>query len=261
MNFAVDGKVAYAATGGRAFDASLPAAIMIHGAGMDHTVWTLPARSLAHRGRAVLAPDLPGHGRSAGPALRDISAMSSWILRFMSAVGLEEAALVGHSMGALVALDTAARAPDRVKRLALLGAAGRMPVHPDLLKAAAGDRPEAAELIVSWAHGPVGHLGGGPAPGLWLLGGARRLLEQAPEGVLAADLAACDAFDAVAAAGRVACPTLLLLGAEDKMTPPGRAKPLAGALRQVETVLLPGAGHMLTSEAPDAVIDALLRFV
>lgn len=261
MNLEVDGKLAYAATGGRAFEAGLPAVVMIHGAGMDHTVWTLLARSLAHRGRAVLAPDLPGHGRSAGPALQDISAMSAWVLRLLDAVKVDGAALVGHSMGALVALDLAARAPGRVKRLALLGVAGRMPVHPDLLKAAADGRPEAADLIVSWAHGPVGHLGRGPAPGLWLMGAARRLLEQAPEGVLAADLAACDAYDGIAAAGHVACPTLLLLGAEDKMTPAGRAKPLAAALRQVETVMLPGTGHMLTSEAPDAVIDALLGFL
>jgi len=257
----VDGKVAFAATGGRAFEAASPVVVMVHGAGMDHTVWTLPARSLAHRGRAVLAPDLPGHGRSAGPALTDICAMSAWILRLLDAAEVKEAALLGHSMGALVALDAAARAPGRVTRLALLGAAGRMPVHPDLLLAAATGRPEAADLIVSWAHGPAGHLGHGPAPGLWLMGGARRLLERAGKGVLAADLAACDAYDAVAVAARVVAPTLLILGSEDKMTPPGRAKPLAAALRQVETVLLPGAGHMLTSEAPDAVIDALLRFL
>ena len=261
MDLEVDGKFAYAATGGRAFDAALPVVVMIHGAGMDHTVWTLPARSLAHHGRAVLAPDLPGHGKSAGPALTDISAMSAWILRFLDAAGVGEAALVGHSMGALAALDAAAKAPERVKRLALLGVAGRMPVHPDLLRAAADDKPEAADLIVSWGHGPAGHLGHGPAPGLWLMGGARRLLERAGDGVLAADLAACDAYDAISAAARVAAPTMLIVGSEDKMTPPGRAKSLAEALRQVETVLVPGAGHMLTSEAPDAVIDALLRFL
>lgn len=261
MDLEVDGKVAFAATGGRAFDAALPVVVMLHGAGMDHTVWTLPARSLAHRGRAVLVPDLPGHGKSAGPPLTDIAAMSAWLFRLLDTAEVKEAALLGHSMGALVALDAAAQAPGRVKRLALLGAAGRMPVHPDLLLAAAADRAEAADLIVSWAHGPTGHLGRGPAPGLWLMGGARRLLERAGKGVLAADLVACDGYDAVAAASRVAAPTILILGSEDKMTPPSRAKPLAAALRQVETILVPGTGHMLTSEAPDAVIDALLRFL
>ena len=261
MQLTVDDKPVYAATGGRAFERGKPVAIMIHGAGMDHSVWTLPARSLAHRGRAVLAPDLPGHGRSAGPALADISALSGWILRFMGEAGVDDATLIGHSMGALIALDVAARAPGRVKRLALIGAAGKMPVHPDLLKAAAERPAEAADLIVSWGFGPTGHLGSGPAPGLWLMGGGRRLLQQAADGVLASDLAACNAYDGQTVVERVVCPTLLILGAEDKMTPPGRGKALAQSLKQSEMLLLPRVGHMLMAEAPDAVIDALLRFV
>jgi pimeloyl-ACP methyl ester carboxylesterase len=257
----VDGKVVFAATGGRPFDASLPAAVLIHGAGMDHTVWALQARSLAHRGRAVLAPDMPGHGRSEGPTLSSIGAMAAWLVAFMNAADIADAALIGHSMGSLIALEAAASAPGRVRRLALLGVAGRMPVHPDLLKAAREDRPLAAELIVSWGHGPAGHFGGNPAPGLWRMGSVQRLLNRASEGVLASDLVACDAYDAEAAAARVACPSLLLLGSADRMTPAGKAKALAAALSHSETRILPGVGHMMMSEAPDAVIDALLLFL
>src|SRR5689334_11441084 len=165
---------------------------------MDHIVWALPAR-----GRAALAIDLPGHGRSEGPALGSIAGMAGWLIRFLDAAGLKEAALIGHSMGSLIALEAAATAPSRVRKLAMLGVAARMPVHPDLLKAAIDDRPHAADLIVSWAHGPAGHFGGNPAPGLWRLGGAQRLLNQADEGVLASDLAACDAYDTAASAAKV----------------------------------------------------------
>ena len=70
---------AFAATGGRAFDKSLPAVVMLHGAGMDRTVWSLQARYLAHHGRAVLALDLPGHGKSAGPALGSIPETADWL--------------------------------------------------------------------------------------------------------------------------------------------------------------------------------------
>lgn len=260
MEFKVDGKSVFAATGGRPFDPAMPAAVMVHGAGMDHIVWALPARSLAHRGRAVLAIDLPGHGRSEGPALGSIAGMAGWLTRFMDAAGIKEAALIGHSMGSLIALEAAATAPSRVRKLAMLGVAARMPVHPDLLKAAVDDRPHAADLIVSWAHGPAGHFGGNPAPGLWRLGGAQRLLNQADEGVLAGDLAACDAYDTGASAAKVKCPSLLLLGAVDRMTPAGKAKGLAATLPDNQTVLIPGAGHMMMSETPDAVIDALLAF-
>jgi pimeloyl-ACP methyl ester carboxylesterase len=258
VDVTVDGNRVFAATGGRPFDPTWPSVLFIHGAGMDHTVWALQTRYFAHHARSVLAVDLPGHGRSGGVLLRSIADMTAWIVRVLDAVGVQSAALVGHSMGALIALEVAASAPARVRSLALLGVAERMPVHPDLQAAAAGDRRLAPELVSSWGHGRSGHLGGNPAPGLWMMGGSLRLLEHAPPGALAADLAACNAYDgALAAAARVACPTLLLLGALDRMTPPAKARPLAAAIKLGRAVVLPGAGHMLMSERPDAVIDAL----
>ncbi|HEX3064105.1 MAG TPA: alpha/beta hydrolase [Dongiaceae bacterium] len=228
---------------------------------MDHIVWALPARSLAHRGRSVLAIDLPGHGRSEGPALPSIAMMASWVIRLLDAARIQQASLVGHSMGSLISLEAAAQAPARIRRVALLGVAARMPVHPDLLKAAAEDQPHAADLIASWAHGPAGHFGGNPAPGVWRMGGAQRLLNQTEPGVMASDLVACDAYDTAASAARVKCPSLLLLGALDRMTPAAKAKVLATALPDCRTMVIPGAGHMMMSETPDAVIDALLDFI
>jgi len=262
VELAVDGNRVFAATGGRPFDATQPAVVFIHGAGMDHTVWALQARYFAHHGRSVLAVDLPGHGRSGGELLRSIGAMASWLVKLLDAVGLASAAFVGHSMGALIALEAAGSAPARARGLALLGVAARMPVHPDLQSAADGNRRLGPELVTSWGHGPSGHLGGNPAPGLWIMGGSLQLLERAPPGALAADLAACNAYDgAVAAAARVACPTLLLLGGLDRMTPPAKAAPLAEAIKTARTVTLAGAGHMLMSERPDAVIDALRKAI
>jgi pimeloyl-ACP methyl ester carboxylesterase len=258
VELAVDGNRVFAATGGRPFDPAQPTVLFIHGAGMDHTVWALQTRYFAHHGRSVLAVDLPGHGRSGGGPLHSIADLAPWIVRVLDAAGVQSAALVGHSMGALIALEVAASAPGRVHGLALLGVAERMPVHPDLQAAADGNRRLAPELVSSWGHGRSGHLGGNPAPGLWMMGGSLQLLERAPAGALAADLAACNAYDgALAAAARVACPTLLLLGALDRMTPQAKAKPLAAAIKRARTVILPAAGHMLMSERPDAVIDAL----
>jgi pimeloyl-ACP methyl ester carboxylesterase len=258
LELAVDSNRVFAATGGRPFDPARPAVVFIHGAGMDHTVWALQARYFAHHGRSVLALDLPGHGRSGGAPLRSIGAMASWFVKLLDAAGLASAALVGHSMGALIALEAAASAPARAHSLGLLGVAARMPVHPDLQAAADGNRRLGPELVTCWGHGPSGHLGGNPAPGLWMMGGSLQLLERAPAGALAADLAACNAYDgALAAAARVACPTLLVLGGLDRMTPPAKAAPLAEVIKTVRMVTLPTAGHMLMSERPDAVIDAL----
>ena len=131
MELAVNGSPAYAYTGGKAFDPALPVVVLIHGAQQDHSCWHLQARSLAYHGRAVLAPDLPGHGRSAGPPLPSVEAISAWVLALMDAVGVDRAALVGHSMGSLVALETAGSHPGRVTRLVLVSTAVPMPVDDD----------------------------------------------------------------------------------------------------------------------------------
>ncbi|MGA7813275.1 alpha/beta fold hydrolase, partial [Caballeronia sp.] len=79
MMLDVNGAQAYAYTGGNAFDPSRPAAVFIHGAQHDHSVWALQSRYFAYHGLSVLAVDLPGHSRSAGPALRSIGALADWI--------------------------------------------------------------------------------------------------------------------------------------------------------------------------------------
>ena len=176
-------RTAFAATGGRVFDKSLPAVLLIHGAGMDRTVWSLQARYLAHHGRAVLALDLPGHGKSAGPALNSIAAMADWVAALLDKMEIPQAALVGHSMGALIALDLAGRRPERVRALALFGVAERMPcirisrAPPTAMKCW---RPSS---VTSWGHARRGQVGGHPAPGLWMAGSAVRLIDRAPDGV------------------------------------------------------------------------------
>lgn len=258
MKLTVDDKEVFAATGGRDFDPALPTVVFVHGAGMDRTVWALQTRFFAYHGRGVLAVDLPGHGRSAGPALDSVPAIADWLVRLLDAAGLEQANLAGHSMGALAVLDCAARHQERVSGLALLGVAPRMPVHPDLLAAAEADQHQAFDLVTSWAHGASGHLGGARAPGLWLMGGGERLLERSAPGVLYRDLAACDAYqEAGAMASALSCPTLLVLGADDKMTPARAGRKLAEAIASATVVVIPDCGHMLMTEKPDETLDAL----
>lgn len=257
MELRVDGKRVFAATGGRAFDPSRPAVVFIHGAGFDHTAWQLQARYYAHHGRSVLAVDLPGHGRSDGPVLGSIDALVGWLERLLDAAGVEKTALVGHSLGALVALAAAARLPDRVTALALLGVAARMPVHPELQSLAARDVARAGALVVDWGYGPAAHLGGHRAPGLWMMTGGLRVIERSAPGVLAADLAACNAYDgAEADAARVRCPTLLVLGISDRMTPLKGGLALAAKIAGARVARI-DAGHFMMIERPDATLDAL----
>jgi pimeloyl-ACP methyl ester carboxylesterase len=258
MRLTVNGAEVYAATGGRPFDPARPMIVFLHGAALDHTVWMLLARWFAHRGHSVLAPDLPGHGRSAGPPLASIAAMADWTAALIEAAGGTRAALVGHSMGSLVALETAARHGERVRALALIGTAAAMPVSRELLAAAQANDHAAIDMVDIWGHGFRAGLGGSLAPGLWMLGGGERLLERARPGVLFSDLAACDGYrDGLAAAAKVTAPAVLVLGERDLMTPLKAGRALAAALKDARVVTLEGAGHMLMSERPDEVLDAL----
>jgi len=262
VRLGVDQAAVFAATGGRPFDPALPAVLFLHGAGLDHTVWALQTRYFAHRGRSVLAPDLPGHGRSDGPVLDSIGELADWVIRLMDAAGIGSAALVGHSMGALAALETAARRPDRIDALALLAVAETMQVHPDLMAAARDGKALAVDLITAWGHGRPAHLGGNPAPGLWLMGGDRRLLQRGDAAALATDLAACDGYAGAPAAGaKLACATLFVLGRWDRMTPAAGGRALAAAVAGAQVVELPGAGHLMMVEDPGGTQDALKAFL
>ena len=258
MNLLVNGRQAFVATGGREFDASQPAVVLIHGAGFDHTAWALHSRWFAHNGFSVLVPDLPGHGRSAGPTLSSIAEMADWTAALLSATGANKAHLIGHSMGSLIALETAARHPDKVSALSLIGTAASMTVGPDLLKAAEANDQAAIDMVSIWGLGFSAELGGSLAPGLWMHGGAQRVLQRCAEGVLFSDLSACNAYaNAVAAAARVNVPTTVILGERDMMTPARAGKKLAAAIPHARTVVLAGAGHMLMAERPDQLLAAL----
>lgn len=261
MEVQLHGAGVFLADYGKGFDAARPTILFVHGAGMDHSVWPLQARHFAYRGWNSLAVDLPGHGRSEGALLTTIPAMADWLRELIEALGLPAAHLAGHSMGALVGLDLAARHPHAVARLALLGAAPKMPVHPALLEAAARPAPLAPELICDWGFGPAGHFGGHKAPGSWMLGHALRLLAGSAGPRLHADLAACNDYrDGTEAAAKVRCPTLVIVGASDRMTPARQGATLAETIPGAQLTVLPDCGHMMMLEQPDATLDALTAF-
>ncbi len=262
MELRIDGARAFAATGGRPFDPRLPVTVFVHGAAFDHTVWKLQARYFAWHGGSVLAVDLPGHGRSEGAPCASIPAMADWLARFMAAAEVREAALVGHSMGALVALEAAARPGAGIRKLALLGAAAAIPVNDMLLDSAAAGDHRALELLTGWGYGRRAQYGGHRMPGIWMTGGGLRTLERARPGVLHTDLVATDRYDGgAAAAAALACPALLVIGARDVMTPAKRGLALAALIADAATVVIPKVGHIMLDEAPDETLDALRDFL
>ena len=262
MQLSVHGHTTYAYTGGKKFDAALPAVVFIHGAQLDHSVWILQSRYLAHHGYSVLALDLPGHVRSGGAPLTSVEDMATWVIAALDAAGVKQAALVGHSMGSLIAIEAAGTAPERISKLALIGTAVPMKVSPDLLTATRDDEPLAQDMVNIWSHSTYAAKPSNPGPGFWIVGANLRLMQRIKPGAMHADFNACNAYTrGLERAAAITCPALLVLGSDDIMTQPRAARELQAALKNARTVNVSACGHSLMAERPDAVLDALKGFL
>ena len=261
MNFIVQGYPAFAYAGGREFDPARPAIVFLHGAAFDHSVWQWQSRYLAHHGFTVLAVDLPAHGRSPGPIRTSIAGFADWVNGLLDAAALPSAIVVGHSMGSLIALESAIRFAHRVDKLVLVGTSVPMPVGDAFLAAAADDDAAAFDMEVAWGHARGAALAASPVPGTTLMGASRALNGRARKGVLHADLAACHAYatppEALAA---LSMPTLVLAGTRDQMTPWRAGEAVARQIPGARFEKL-AAGHSMMSEAPRETLDALRRFL
>jgi pimeloyl-ACP methyl ester carboxylesterase len=261
MKLTVDGRAAYAYTGGKPFDPTLPCVVMIHGASNDHSAYALLARWCAHHGYAVLAVDLPGHLRSAGPPLADVPAMARWVLALLDTAGVQSAAYVGHSMGSLIALECAAQSPERAAALVMIGTAYPMKVSDALLATARETPDRAMQMVNSWSIATLATKPGFPGPGNWLHGSVlalmRRTQRAAPgTNLFLHDFDACNRYaGGLEAAARVTCPVTMILGAQDIMTPPRATKDFTAALK-ARVVTVPSGHHQL-AEAPDATLAAV----
>jgi pimeloyl-ACP methyl ester carboxylesterase len=259
----------YAYTGGKPFDAAKPTVVFLHGAQHDHSVWILQSRYLAHHGYSVLALDLPGHMRSAGPALDTVEAIAERVAEALSTAEVGNALLVGHSMGSLIALEVARRLPAAVRGVALVATAAPMRVAEPLLAATREQPAQAMDMINVWSHSAsvdgFDRKPSSPGPGFSTMWQNLRLMQRVARtngsDVLAKDFAACNRYAAgVDTIAQLTCPVLFALGANDSMTPARNAKPLIDACRNAQVVMLPGAGHSSMAEAPDALRTALMMF-
>jgi pimeloyl-ACP methyl ester carboxylesterase len=269
MNLGAAPQQLFAYTGGRPFDPTRPCAVFFHGAQNDHSVWILQSRYFAHHGFAVLAFDLPGHGRSDGPALESVEAMGERLAQALSSLEAQRFVLIGHSMGSLIALEVARRLQERVAGVALCGTAFPMRVSEELLSATRDDPASAMEMINVWSHQPsikpFSVRPGNPGPGFSIFWENLRLMQRIERvngrGVLAMDFAACNVYaGGIEAIKSLQCPVLFVLGAADSMTLPRFARGLIDATANARVVQLPDTGHAMMAENPEGVRRTLAEF-
>lgn len=268
MNYTVNGQTTYAYTGGKSFDAAKPTVVFIHGVLNDHSVWILQSRWFANHGWNVLAIDLPGHCRSTGAPPASVEEAAGFIVALLDAAGVQKAALIGHSFGSLIALETTARAPERVSHLAMVGTAYPMVVSPALLDGALQAPMKAIDMVNAFSHSMIAPPPSSLGPGTWLHGSSRALMRRVllsnrETNVFHTGFKGCNDYangeKAMAAVAASGCPVLFLLGAADQMTPPRATRTLTSQAPAAKVVTVQ-AGHALMSEAPDAVLFALADF-
>ena len=237
------------------YASGMSAIVFVHGAGMDSSSWQYQTNFFD----GAIAVNLPGHGDSTDVSHDNVAEYASWLGDTIRRFGAEPVTLVGHSMGSLVVLETAARNPDMVERLVLVSTSATMPVHRDLLAAAAANDPAAAAMVVKWS---LPRDGGYGRPKKWVEQMSDAFVLAAETGVMANDFVACDSYkDALLMAEKVRCPTLLLLGEHDVMTKPTAAQPLAAAIADARIVIIEGVGHMVPLERPGETNEAISLFL
>lgn len=231
-----------------------PPVVLIHGAGGTHLYWPPQIRRLP--GYQMFALDLPGHGRSRSDrGCQSIGEYTQNILAWLEAIGLHRAIFVGHSMGSAITLNLALDTPEQVLGLVLIGGGVKLPVNAVLLEEASNSAtyPRAVEMIVKWAFAPA------VPDNLRTL--ARRTMMETRQSVFYGDLLACDSFNVIERVNQINCPTLVISGEQDKMTTVRSNQYLASQIPNARLELIPGAGHMVMIEQPNAVASLLRNFL
>ena len=270
MKFSVKRHETYAYTGGKPFNPAQPTVVFIHGVVNDHSVWILQSRYLAHHGWNVLALDLPGHCRSAGDAPSSVEEAADFIGGVLDAVGVQRAALVGHSWGSLIALEAAARLQDRISHLVLVGSASPMTVSPALLEWSQNAPRKALEMVNVFSRATLSAPPSALGPGTWVYGAnlalGQRVINSNPKvNVFHRGFVACDSYrGGEKAMAQITCPVLFINGAQDQMTPARASQPLIQAAREhgktVRVVTVP-MGHHQMNESPEETLQALREFL
>jgi len=270
MYLDVQGAKSYCYTGGKPFDPTKPTVVFIHGVLNDHSVWILQTRYLAHHGWNVLAVDLPGHCRSEGEAPSTVEEAADFIGALLDAAGVQNAALVGHSWGSLIAMEAAARLKDRITHTVLVGTAFPMKVSQALIDASLNEPEKALTMVNVFSRSTLCAPPSALGPGTWVYGAGmalgRRVLRSNPKvNVFHRGFVACDRYQGgEAAMAGLTCPVLFLLGSQDQMTHPkaaqGLIKAAQAAGQQVKVVALPVGHHQMT-ETPDETLFAIRDFL
>lgn len=242
-----------------------PAVVLLHGLGVSGRCWALQFPALAQAGWRALAPDLPGFGRSSAPpggGPRGMRRLSEPVAALLDALGLERAAVVGLSLGGAAALQLALDHPQRVSGLLLVSTFARLELaHPALLPFYLLRYLQAEALGIEFqARGVARRMFPRPDQAAQRVAFRAQVLQADPAAYRAAMRLAVR-FNAAPRLGQIACPALVVSGADDTTVAPANQAALAGGLPGTRQIVLPAAGHALIAERPAEFNQIMLDFL
>ena len=270
MYLIVNNHKTFCYTAGKTIDTDKPTVVFVHGVLNDHSVWIMQSRYLANHGWNVLAVDLPGHCKSKGDAPASVERAADFIVDLLAAVGVERAALVGHSWGSLIALETASLLKDRISHLVMVGTAFPMKVSSVLLDTSLNEPMKALAMINVLSRSTLSAPPSALGPGTWVYGlsmalGRRVLASNTTVNLFHRGFKACDDYaNGESAIVQITCPVLFVLGSQDQMTPLKATQLLMDKAKnnykRVQVISLP-VGHHQMLETPDDTLFAIKKFL
>lgn len=235
----------------RSFEEKNPCLFFIHGSGGDHSLWSFQYAGLS-KGFNIIAVELPGHGRSEGDGEDDINKYALWVKKLLSIMKLKNVVIVGHSLGAAIALHFASNFEEMIKGVVAVGGGLKMPVNPTIFELLKTMPETAFDLICKFSLAKDNRS--------ILSETLKKSLTETKIEILYKDLAACDKMDLTDQVGKIKLPSLIICGKEDKMTPPELSRHIASSIGGSKICLIEGAGHMVMMERPEDFNNALIMF-
>ncbi len=226
--------------------------IFIHGAAGSHKVWTCQWEYFKDK-RSVIILDLPGHGDSKGDPKETIDEYADAVLHTVKELNLKKIILVGHSMGGAVSQKITLNNPDMISGLILIGTGARLRVSPQVFDTIESDFENFINMSVDFS---VAEAADEHKKSLF-----KDSISESNAHIALSDFTACDRFDIMGEVEKIAINTLLVFGAEDIMTPVKYAHYLNQKIRNSSLTIIPGAGHMVMMEKPEAVNKAISGYL
>ena len=256
MIFEIENKSVHASDAGQGIDKTKDTIILLHGSGLSHIVWSLTEQFLSNKNFNVLSLDLPGHGNSEGPCLNTIEEIAEWLEKVFIKLSVDQLTLIGHSQGCLEILEYSQRYKSRLKKLVFIGGSYRMPVNQDLIDLAKNGDSDAVKLMMKWSFkDSKKFIGGNPV----------EKIIQSPKDIskiLAVDLIACNNYsNGAKAAKEIDCPSMMVLGSDDKMVNLEVGNKFANLVKGSSTYIINDCGHMIMIEKAFEMREKVLEFL